>query len=141
MGELGEGCMSNEVCQSMICAPIIYVADEPVSGCSECATDKDCTGGMLCTMSLDVANFKGHRSCVEPGSLADGEGCDFEGSGAEACMNYCSQTADLAGTQIGVCGECNPENNAGCATGELCQQGSIDIDNAVLVPAQCMPDK
>ena len=141
MGGLGEGCMSDEACMDPEhqCALIIDVPGVlSASTCSECLTTADCDMGTVCNISVSIADISGQKTCVEPGSVPDGEFCDLEGDGDEACMNFCG-SADIMGlVQFGVCGPCNNETGEGCMMDETCEPPMVDLDGTV-VPSMCVP--
>lgn len=137
-GEHGAGCMGDEVCMDpFICAEILNVPGVLVaSTCSECTADADC-GMDLCSPSYDVLNLSGSKDCVMPGSVPDGGGCDFEGSGDMACESGHCAIADVMGLlQLGVCSPC--EVDADCMMGETCDPPSVDLATG-LVAGACVP--
>jgi hypothetical protein len=93
----------------------------------------------VCNVAISVADISGEKTCVEPGSVADGDFCDLEGDGEEACMNHCA-AADIAGIiDFGVCGVCSNVTMAdeGCEAGMMCEDPTVDIDGTV-VPSMCV---
>ncbi len=139
MGELGGGCMSTDVCQQGVCAEILDVAGLiNISTCSVCDTDSECMNGQLCSPTIDVGELDGQKICVDPGTVADGEACDLNTTGNDACANFC-ESADVLGlAEIGVCSPCDVETGDGCNPGETCEAPVVDLDNGVLVPAMCV---
>ncbi len=138
-GSLGGGCMTSDVCmEPLICAEILNVPAVIVaSTCSECTTDADCMGGDLCSPSYDVLNLSGSKTCVPPGSVPTGEGCDFMSSGDDACLSGFCAVADVMGfVQLGVCSEC--EGDMGCMPDEECAPPEVALD-AGLIAGTCMP--
>jgi hypothetical protein len=137
MGEQGEGCMSSEVCAGeQVCAEILNVPGILVaSTCSDCLEDADC-GDQLCSPTYDVANLSGFLGCVDPGSVANGNGCDIETTGNEACENFCAPANVMGLLELGVCSECAADTD--CADGEECEDATVDI-NEGLIPATCVP--
>ncbi len=142
MGGLGEGCMSDEACMDPehTCALIIDVPGVlSASTCSESAATADCDMGLVCNISVSIADISGQKTCVEPGSVPDGEFCDIEGDGAQACMNFCAE-ADIMGiAQFGICGPCDNVSGEGCGMGEVCEAPTVDLDGTV-VASMCVPE-
>jgi hypothetical protein len=138
MGEPGAGCMSDDVCAEGVCAEILNVPGILVaSTCSECIMDSDCADGGLCSPSYDVANLTGIKTCVQPGMVPDGTGCDLEGTGNEACENGHCVGADVLGVlELGVCSACAVDTD--CADGETCTPPAVDLE-AGLVAGVCTP--
>lgn len=140
-GGLGEGCMSDEACMNPdhTCALIIDVPGVlSASTCSECETTADCDAGTVCNISVSIADIAGQKTCVTPGSVPDGDFCDLEGDGDEACENFCAE-ADIMGiAQFGVCGACDNETGEGCMDNETCEDPSVDLDGSVM-PSTCVP--
>ena len=141
MGELGAGCMSGDICQEGLdCAEIINVPGFIVaSTCSECVADADC-GEQLCSPNIRVMDLSGDKTCVDVGSLADGDSCDFEGSGNEACTNFCEVATVMGVLDLGVCSPCDVETDEGCAEGETCEAPVVDLA-AGLVAGSCVADE
>lgn len=140
MGEPGAGCMSDEICQDGLqCATILEVPDIlTASTCSECLTDGDCTAPQLCSPSYDVLNISGEKVCVDPGSVMNGEGCDFAGTGDMACMSgICAMTDIMGLLQVGVCGECEADGD--CMAPDVCNPADVDIVTGMVTPPTCGP--
>lgn len=142
MGELGGGCETDDVCDAgLTCELVLDVAGIITANtCSTCGADTDCTDGTdtLCTINYDVSNFTGSRTCVAPGAVPDGEGCDLAGSGDMACESGLCAEVDIMGlAQLGVCGVC--AEDADCAQGETCQTTDVDITTGDVTPAACVP--
>jgi len=137
-GEHGAGCETTDVCmEPFVCAEILNVPGVLVaSTCSGCVEDADC-GADLCSPSYDVLNLSGSKDCVMAGSVPDGEGCDFMGSGDMACASgYCA-VADVMGLlQLGVCSAC--EGDMGCGMNEMCEAPSVDLATG-LIAGTCVP--
>lgn len=139
MGEQGEGCMTDAVCaDGGVCATILDVPGIlTASTCSECLDDAGCTDGALCSPSYDVAELSGVKTCVPPGSVPDGEGCDLETTGSEACMSGFCQGADVLGVlELGVCSGCAEDTD--CAMGEMCAPPMVDLMMG-LIAGGCVP--
>jgi hypothetical protein len=140
-GSLGGGCMTSDVCMDpLICAEILNVPTIIVaSTCSECTMDSECMDGDLCNPSYDVLNLSGSKTCVPPGSVPTGEGCDYMGSGDEACLSGFCAVADVMGfVQLGVCSEC--EEDMGCMGDEECLPPEVALDEG-LIAGVCMVPK
>ncbi len=139
-GGIGGGCNTPDACvdEGAVCATIINVPGIlSASTCSECDVTADCETG-VCNVAVDIATISGEKTCVEEGSVADGDFCDLEGHGDAACMNHCG-TADIMGlAQFGVCGECRNVDgeSEGCADGHTCTDPMVGLDGAV-VPSVC----
>jgi len=137
-GGAGEGCMSDAVCQDgLSCAVILDVPGIlTAQTCSECLTDADCADGMLCSPTYDVLTISGQKVCVEPGTVVNGEGCDFMGTGDDACMSGICAVTDIMGLlMVGVCGEC--EVDADCTAPDVCLPASVDTMTGVVTPNLC----
>ncbi len=138
MGEEGQGCMTDEVCQDgLFCATILEVPGIfTAATCSQCLTDADCTDGMLCQPTYDVLNISGERTCVMPGTVPNGQGCDFAGAGDMACMSgVCAMVDIMMLLQLGVCGDC--EVDADCTMPEVCLDPDIDIMTGEVTAPTC----
>jgi hypothetical protein len=131
-GELGGGCMTSDVCMDML--QCVIIIDVPgfitASTCSECATDDECTGGDLCSPSYDVLDLSGSKTCVAPGSVPNGEGCDFMGTGDDACLSgFCAIADVMTVLQLGVCSECEVDED--CGGGMTCEAPTIDLETGL----------
>ena len=137
-GSLGGGCNSDEACQGdLVCSVLIEASGIlTASGCSECDSDADCPGDQLCSPSYDIANLTGQRTCIDAGTVPNGEGCDHEGTGNEACTSgHCYEFSFMGLVSVGVCGECG--SSADCEEGESCQEPDIDTDTFEVQPPVC----
>ncbi len=137
LGDLGDGCETDAVCQpDLTCETIIAVPGViTVATCSECQLDSDCAPGTLCSPTYDVVGFAGVRSCVTPGTVVLGEGCDLQPSGADECETGLCAPASLMGLlTLGICSECITDDDCSMAT---CSDASIDLA-AGLLPAVCI---
>lgn len=135
-GELGGGCETSSACQAPLsCAAILDIPGLlTVRTCSECLDTVDCARGQVCNGALDIAQLGGQRTCVTPGSLADGEFCDIAGDGELACAAHCAE-ASLKGLAIlGICGECR--TNEDCLEGS-CIEADITTEGTT-TPSFCM---
>jgi hypothetical protein len=138
MGEAGGGCMASDICmEGLQCAEILNVPGVlTASTCSECLADADCDGD-LCSPTYDVLNLSGELVCVPAGSVADGEGCDFMGSGDDACLSGHCAIADVMGLlSLGVCSACEMDED--CMPMETCEAPSVDLMTG-LVAGTCVP--
>ena len=133
-GDPSDGCNTSAACRDdFVCASLLDIPGvHEIRTCSECVDDSDCAPG-LCGVDLRLDVFGGTRQCVVAGTVANGQTCDLEGSGDEACANLCA-AADLGGiVEVGVCSECTL--NAHCDTGETCMPPTITLDGAVTAGA------
>lgn len=137
MGEPGAGCETDDVCQMGVCATILDVPGVlTAKTCSDCIADADCTDGQLCSPTYDVLNISGQKLCVEPGSVPNGEGCDFMGTGDTACMSgLCAAVDIMSLLMVGVCGDC--EVDADCTAPDVCIPASIDTATGTVTPPTC----
>jgi hypothetical protein len=136
MGELGEGCETDAVCQAgLTCEELLDVAGLiQLSTCSECTMDSDC-GTDLCSPTYDVANFKGEWACVAPGTVENGGGCDLDTTGDDACIGDCAEANVMGLVTLGVCSDC--DEDADCAAGEVCLEPEIDLTTGDVTPSAC----
>lgn len=137
MGELGGGCETSDVCMDgLVCALILDVPGViTASTCSECETDADCTD-QLCAPSYDVMNISGQKTCVDAGSIENGNGCDLEGSGSESCLSTFCAPADVMGfLELGVCSECLVDDD--CTAPQVCMPAAVDLATG-LIAATCV---
>ena len=138
MGELGGGCQTTDVCmKGLVCALILDVPGViTASTCSDCEDDAGCTDGQLCAPTYNVADISGYKSCVEPGSVADGLGCDLEGSGDMQCMSGICAGADVMGfLELGVCSACENDENGepvGCDPGQTCMEAAVSLEEGLI---------
>ncbi|MBC8070231.1 MAG: hypothetical protein IAG13_18005 [Deltaproteobacteria bacterium] len=140
MGEAGGGCMTNEVCEDGLqCAVLIDVPGVlTASTCGECLADADC-GEDLCSPSYDVLDLSGQKSCVPAGSVANGEGCDFENSGDMACLSTHCATATLMNLlSLGVCSECEADGD--CEDGMVCEAPEISLTEGLVAGTCVVPE-
>jgi len=136
-GELGAGCMSSAACQTgSICARILDNSLlYPIDTCSECESDADCGGDLLCSPTYDTVALGGYRSCVEPVSVPLGEGCDVLGSGAQACgSGLCAATTSEGFTDVGLCSECLDDDD--CEGTLVCADAKFSVFDGLL-PSTC----
>ncbi len=148
MGELGGGCETTDVCEEgLVCALILSVDAIMLtaSTCSECETDADCdavTPGSLCSPTYNVADISGYKSCVMPGTVANGLGCDFMGSGNDACESGLCTPADAAGfVELGICSDCGTDgmgNEVMCMGQDVCTPAEVSLSEGLL-PGTCGP--
>jgi hypothetical protein len=138
MGELGGGCETDAVCaEGRRCGLVLSLLGLiELRTCGECVSGADCTGGTICAPLVDVPNWTGVNTCVEPRSLPQNSYCLLEGNGNDACMSGICSTVDVQGiAQVGACGECNTD--ADCAGG-TCVAGEFILDGGMLVGSRCM---
>lgn len=139
-GTYGNACEDASSCSDdgAFCVEIINALEGVVtlSACSSCESTADCDGEQVCNVAIDVATISGTWSCVDAGSIADGETCDLNGDGTAACMGACGSVlvADLI--EVGVCGECATDED--CMDG-TCQGGEF-ADDGTVTPSSCIPN-
>lgn len=132
-GSLGCGCQTDLACQGgLSCASLVNIPGIiALSTCSECASDLDCAGGQLCSPEYDLAGLAGQRLCVAPGSQANGDGCEFSGSGDQQCTSGNCATTTLMGIPVaGFCSECDEDADCpgACLLPEVVLNGmGIDV--------------
>jgi hypothetical protein len=138
-GDYGEDCMSDAVClDGMQC---VVGIDLPgvltVSTCSQCATDFDCADGWSCEPDVAIGALTAVWRCVAPGTLANGQSCDFEDeTGDASCQSGQCAIADLMGLLlVGVCSPCDEDGD--CGMGEVCEPPQVDLNTNTLVPGSC----
>lgn len=128
-GGVGNGCMSDEACmEGLTCGPPINL---PLPGlipefCNECETSADCDMGMVCNPTFDIMTFAGSKSCVAEGSVANNNLCDLDGDGDLACESGICAPVSVMIIQVGVCGECETDDDCtmgSCTPGMLGQGG------------------
>lgn len=123
-GGQGAGCISDASCE-----PGLSCFNLPgFRTCAGCDSDDDCAGDTLCSYP-DPTSPVG-RTCVAPGSIADGEFCwiDPDHDADATCENdHCNQVGESA---IGLCGECRNDFD--------CPGGSCVIPDDA--GAFCQPD-
>ena len=117
-GNAGEPCTEDESClPELACAPQFDTIT-----CAECATNTDCSDGMVCGVNYPGDN----RACVTPKTLPKDRYCDPSLANHAECEGYCIEIA--AGTDpedpwpvagVGVCGDCQSETDD-CSPGETC---------------------
>jgi hypothetical protein len=133
-GGIGAGCQTDAACQmTLACAEVLNVPGVvAINGCSECEVDGDCDE--LCTPVYDFLEFEGHWECIAAGSLPLGSACDYAGSGDAACDSGFCAVADIMGiVQIGVCSECEVDDD--CGAGGTCDPPQVELDNTLTAGA------
>ncbi|MBC8072870.1 MAG: hypothetical protein IAG13_31400 [Deltaproteobacteria bacterium] len=128
-GGYGGGCMSDEACaDGLRCATVLEVPGViTASTCSECASDAECDAGQLCAPDIAVLGLTGVYRCVEAGTLANGQSCDFATSGDESCASGHCAVADVMGLlSLGVCSAC--ETDAQCMAPQECEPPQVDLE-------------
>jgi hypothetical protein len=137
-GTLGAGCETDAACQgALVCTEVVDVPGIlTVGGCSECATDADCAE--LCSPNYDTVftEFEGHWACVDIGSQPLGAGCDFAGSGDQACASgFCGIASIMGLLELGICSDCVDDGD--CPMGTVCEAPTVDLDGTV-TPGSCV---
>ena len=140
-GDLTSGCESDDACQDgLTCGEVLDVPGIlAISTCGECTSDADC-GAQLCSPQIDVANVSGAWTCVGAGTVPDGDFCELDGSGNQACASgYCGEADVLGLVMVGVCSECSNHAvaNEGCGGGETCADPIVNLDGSVS-PGSCV---
>lgn len=138
-GGLGQPCNEDDACSDdRSCIEVVDIPDQEIriATCSECASDDDCEDGQTCAPHYDIANFAGYLSCIDPGTVALGGGCDPEAAESHCESGVCSEVSVLFGAlNVGVCGTCAV--NADCEVeGEECLPATITPSQEI-VPPQC----
>lgn len=136
-GQLGEGCQSDDACDDALSCAFIFDIPGVITGlsCSQCGTDADCGGNLLCSPDYDLVTFGGAKLCVAPGSQPLGKGCDLQGTGDNACASGICAAADFMGIlQLGVCSEC--ETDEDCPLDQTCTPAQATPGTG-LFPGQC----
>lgn len=132
-GSQGQMCESDATCaDGLYCAEVVDLGGLFNGNfCSECSEDAHCMDGQLCAPQvefMDLANISGQRACIDPESAANGSLCDDAGSGDMQCAGFCT-TADLMGfIQLGVCGECETDQDCGMGMGGTCNPAMIGLE-------------
>lgn len=132
-GGYGSGCMGDDVCaDGLVCATVIDVPGVlTASTCGECTSDAECDAGFVCAPDIAVASLTGVYRCVAQGSLANGQSCEFAGSGDASCVSGHCAIADVMGLlQIGVCSEC--EIDAQCGPMQTCEAPQVDLMSGLI---------
>jgi len=144
-GSEGAACQTDEACgEGLKCVDVLDFAGFIFRHCATCATDTDCLEGQICSVTYDIPNVGGGRSCVDPRTVPNGQGCDLAGSGAQACENFCAPGSILGAIPVGICSECildpTTMESMGCAEGETCTLATVDLlTGGTLVPSTCTP--
>ena len=142
-GSLGSGCETTDACQDgFTCEELLNIESFMLvlSACSECGATADCETGEVCGLDLSVSEFSGQRVCQTEGSVPNDSFCDDSVDGDLACMSGFCETVDIEGLlQLDVCGACNLDTGDGCATGEECVAGSVDISTFAVTGTSCQP--
>ncbi len=137
-GKLGDSCEISESCASsdLQCVSFANVAGVlSISTCSECASNDDCPGSMLCNEFFNAGEFRGGFACVNPGSLFEGAFCTTGPVGEAACMGHCAPGNYMGLFNFGVCSECGTD--ADCPTDMTCQPPELDLEAGTSTTATC----
>ena len=150
-GEPGAGCETNDVCADPangICGKLLDVPGIiSVSTCGECASNADCVDPALanCTPTYDVKNFSGKYVCVGDATVPQDGGCNLAPDdmnkpvGNKACASGFCGTADVMGIlKLGVCGECNSNDDCVQMGKKTCTAAVVDLNAAALIGSTCM---
>lgn len=132
MCDSDEGCMGELVCTELLDTGGIFNA----SFCSECGPSAPCAGEQMCNPVYDTMGIGGHMSCVDPGSVENGQGCPIDGGVGDGsvCMSgHCTAASLFMFIELGVCGEC--EIDADCPDMGTCAPASAGMGG--LMGATC----
>lgn len=104
--------------------------------CSECEVGMGCSADQLCVPTYDVDDLTGQFSCVDPGTVPEGAGCNVDGDGSECASGQCAPVSLKGMPFIAVCATCNDDADCG---GTACQLPELAImGNALeLLPGGC----
>ena len=141
-GQLGARCQDASACQGdLLCGrnPLtLPIGNDDRLTCNGCAEDADCAPSERCSIVRQGEGTTLAFDCVDAQSVPDGELCDWEGSGDEACQNLCG-VAEVSGPvelKIGVCSQCRSDDD--CQAPATCQVATIDLQNAQTpIPGRC----
>ncbi|WAS94156.1 hypothetical protein [Nannocystis punicea] len=142
LGKAGDGCESDAACNdptSQDCSPVLEVPGIiTVATCGECKTDADCPAqAPHCTPDYDIGDFTGQMKCKAPDSVPNNGGCDFDGTGDQACASgFCGEASVMNLLKLGICGQCN--SDADCPVGQQCTDPAVDLDLGALIGSVCM---
>lgn len=122
-----EGCMGDLVCTELIDAGGLV----NTSFCSVCGPTAPCEGDQICSPAYNLEDLGGSFECVDPGTVANGDGCPIEGgSGVDAvcASGHCGVASLFGFAELAVCGECNvdadcPEKGQTCVPPEASMSG------------------
>jgi hypothetical protein len=137
-GDLGDSCETSEACVSaeLQCVSFANVAGVlSISTCSECQSNDDCPGSMLCNEFFNAGEFRGGFACVNPGSLFDGSFCTTGPVGEAACMNHCAPGNYQGLFNFGVCSPCATDGD--CESGMVCVLPELDLEAGTSSTASC----
>ncbi len=147
LGEPGAGCGTDAVCVSPgndHCGSVLNVPGIiNIKTCGACVTNSDCTpGSPNCTPNYDILEFTGINNCAANGSQPNNHGCNPQDDGMgqplgnSACASgFCGEANVMGLLQLGVCGECNSNND--CPQGQACTQPQADLETGILTGSVC----
>ncbi|MDC0673784.1 hypothetical protein [Nannocystis radixulma] len=142
LGQPGDGCESDAACNNPAAPHCSELFEVPgiitAATCGACDTDADCPPQTPhCTPDYKLNDFGGQKFCRAPGSVPNNSGCDFDGSGDQACASgFCGEASIMGLLKLGICGECNSDND--CDMGATCSDPAADLDTGALVGSVCM---
>jgi hypothetical protein len=135
-GSAGVDCMSNEGCaDGLVCADVFDSGGFGPTRCSECSPEQPCPDGQGCTLITDNGLLEAYLGCIDVGTLPLGETCpvtDGVGDGT-LCMSGQCGVIDVFGFQIGVCSECDADDD--CMMGQICSPPGFGM--GMLEPGVC----
>ncbi|MFZ6186034.1 hypothetical protein [Nannocystis pusilla] len=141
LGKAGDGCESDAACTDPTasdCSPVLEVPGIiTVATCGECKTDLDCPPqAPHCTPDYDIPDFSGQKKCKPTDSLPQNAGCDFDGTGNQACASgFCGEANIMGLLKLGICGQCN--SDADCPVNQKCSDPLVDLDMGLLIGSVC----
>ncbi|MCY1056854.1 hypothetical protein [Nannocystis sp. SCPEA4] len=142
LGQPGDGCESDVVCNNPAAPHCSELFEVPgiitAATCGACDTDADCPPQTPhCTPDYKLTDFGGQKFCRAPGSVPNNSGCDFDGSGDQACASgFCGEASIMGLLKLGICGECNSDND--CNMAATCTEPAADLDTGALIGSVCL---
>lgn len=141
-GQAGDGCQTDAACNDPAaphCAEVFSIPGIITAAtCGQCEADADCPPqAPHCTPDYDLANFGGQHVCRPAGSVANNSGCDFDGTGDQACASgHCGQASVMGLLNLGICGECSSDGD--CGPGQQCSEPAVELDQGALLGSVCL---
>ena len=135
-GSVGVDCMSDDGCaDGLVCADVFDAGGFGPTRCSECSPDVPCPDGQGCTLITDNGLLEAYLGCIDAATVPLGETCpvtDGVGDGT-ICMSGQCGVIDVFGFQIGVCSECDADDD--CMAGQTCSPPGFGM--GMLEPGTC----
>jgi hypothetical protein len=135
-GSAGTDCTSDDSCApGLVCVPVIDAGGFSPTRCSECGPDTPCPDGQGCTLITDNGLLEAYYGCIDAGTVPLGETCPVVGGVGDGtiCMSGQCGVIDLFGFLIGVCSECDADDD--CMPGLTCSDPGFDM--GMLTPGTC----